>query len=69
MRANGYLPRVTERAGLFNYLWYWRSRMPHRKGQRCRVLILGGLNSALVQFEDGQRVVTSRYAVRKLTRL
>jgi len=45
-------------------VWFWRSRLPERKGQRCRVLARGNMNSVLVEFEDGQRVVTSRHAVR-----
>lgn len=48
-----------------DHIWYWRSRLPERKGQRCRVLVRGGMNNVLVEFEDGFRVVTSRYAVRK----
>lgn len=47
------------------HIWYWRKRLPERKGQRCRVLARGALNSILVEFHDGFRVVTSRYAVRK----
>jgi hypothetical protein len=32
-----------------------------RKGQRCRVLARGKLNSILVEFEpDGHKVITSR---------
>lgn len=50
----------------FEYLWHWRSRLPERKGQRCRVLVRSRrMNSAMVEFEDGYKVVTSRYAVRK----
>lgn len=50
----------------FDHVWYWRVRLPHRKGQRCRVLVRAKrMNSVLVEFEDGGRVVTSRYAVRK----
>lgn len=48
------------------HVWYWRSRLPERKGQLCRVLARGAMNSALVEFEDGFCVVTSRYAVRKV---
>lgn len=48
------------------YVWYWRVRLPDRKGQRCRVLARGRMNSVLIEFEDGYRVVTSRYAVRRL---
>jgi hypothetical protein len=49
------------------YLWHWRTRLPTRKGQPCRVLVRGGMNSVLVEFEDGQKAVTSRYAIRKLS--
>lgn len=49
-------------------VWYWRPswwRPVNRKGQRCRIVARGKLNSVLVEFEDGWRVVTSRYAVRR----
>lgn len=45
--------------------WFWRSRLPERKGSPCRVLARGKLNSVLVEFADGFKVITSRYAVRK----
>jgi len=45
--------------------WHWRARLPERKGQPCRVVARGVLNSVLVEFADGFRVVTSRYAVRR----
>ena len=48
------------------HLWYWRTRLPERKWHQCRVLARGKMNSALVEFEDGERVVTSRFAVRRL---
>lgn len=47
------------------YVWYWRTKLPERKGQRCRVLVRGKMNTILVQFEDGFMTTTSRYAVRK----
>lgn len=47
------------------HVWYWKSRLGTRKGQRCRIVARGALNSVLIEFEDGFRVVTSRYAVRK----
>jgi len=47
------------------YVWFWRKRLPGRKGQPCRVLVRGKMNSALVEFPDGYRVVTSRFAVRR----
>lgn len=50
----------------YDHIWFWKSRLPDRKGQKCRVLIKGKMNSILVEFEDGYRVVTSRFAVRKI---
>jgi len=48
-----------------DYVWFWRKRFPERKGQRCKVLVRGKMNSCLVEFEDGFRVITSRFAVRR----
>jgi len=50
---------------MFTHVWYWRKRLPDRHGQPCRILVRGKLNSCLVEFQDGYRVVTSRWAVRK----
>lgn len=38
-----------------------------RVGHRCRVVARGAMNSVMVEFEDGTRVVSSRYAVRRAT--
>jgi hypothetical protein len=52
-------------AVIYDHVWYWRSRLPERKGAPCRVVARSRrLGSVLVEFEDGFRVVTSRYAVR-----
>lgn len=41
-----------------------------RKGDRCRVVCRGKMNSALIEFEaDGYRVVTSRNGLRRTDRL
>lgn len=37
-----------------------------RKGQPCRVLVRGGLNSCLIEFPDGLKAVTSRNALRRV---
>ena len=51
----------------FDYIWFWKKKLPERKGQRCRVLIRSKrLNSVLVEFEDGFRTNTSRFAIRKV---
>lgn len=49
----------------FPYRWRVHTRLPHRFGQRLRVLIRGGMNSCLVEFQDGFRAVTSRNYMRK----
>ena len=51
--------------GRMKYYWRVSTRLPERKGQRCNVLIRGKMNSCLVEFEDGYRVVTSRNYIRK----
>ena len=38
-----------------------------RKGQKCRCLARGTMNSCLLEFEDGGRMVTSRNALKKST--
>ncbi len=48
------------------HTWFWRTRLPERKGQPCRVLARGSMNTILVEFADGFRVFTSRYAVRRI---
>lgn len=53
----------------FDRAWFWKSRLPERKGQRCRILARGAMNSCLVEFADGFKVVTSRFAVRRLPQL
>lgn len=47
------------------YRWHWRARLPERRGQLFRLLATGRLNSCLIEFEDGWRVITSRNALRK----
>ena len=47
------------------HTWRWRKYLPDRYGQACRILVTGAMNSALVEFGDGARYVTSRYAVRR----
>lgn len=48
------------------YYWRVRTRLPERFGQRCKVLVRGKMNSCLVEFADGYKVVTSRNYVRKI---
>jgi len=48
----------------YNYIWFWKKKLPDRKNKKCRVLVRGGMNSILIEFKDGLKVVTSRFAVR-----
>jgi hypothetical protein len=48
-----------------DHVWRWRSRLGERQGQACRVVARGAMNSILVEFADGYRAITSRYAVRR----
>lgn len=59
------LDKVNSGAGGQWYIWRVRTRLPNRKGTRCQVLARGKMNSCLVQFEDGYKVVTSRNYLRK----
>ncbi len=51
-------------AQVMTHIWFWKSRLPDRKGQPCKVLARGKMNNILVEFVDGYKVVTSRFAVR-----
>lgn len=53
----------------FELIYFWKPtpmRPIDRKGQPCRILARGAKNSVLVEFEDGFKVITSKYAVRSL---
>lgn len=45
------------------YIYRWDRQ--GRRGQPCRVLARGTMNSCLVEFADGYRMVTSRNAIRR----
>lgn len=52
-------------AQVYLYRWGGIYFAGARKGHRCRVLWRGGMNSCLVEWEDGSRDVVSRNALRK----
>jgi len=43
-----------------------RDHQASRKGERCKLLAVGGRDSALIRFEDGYTVITDRKGLRKL---
>ena len=51
------------------YIWRVRTRLPERYMTPCKLLTRGKMNSCLVEFEDGYRVVTSRNYLMKLETL
>lgn len=56
---------VTETA--YDHVWRSRTHLTHRAGQALRVVIVGTLNNALVEFDDGFRCVTSCFGYRRIT--
>lgn len=57
------MPDADPRA--MTHVWFWRTNLPERKGEPCRVVARGRMNSVCVEFADGVRHIVSRYAVRK----
>lgn len=47
------------------YIYRWNRQ--GRKGEVCRVLCRGAMNSCLLEFADGFKMVTSRNALKKLS--
>lgn len=50
----------------FDYVYRWKNNEMREKyfGRRCRIVAHGARHSVLVEFENGERTVTGRYAVR-----
>lgn len=50
-----------------DYPYYWRvkRRRPDLFRVPCRVLVRGGMNSALIETVEGERIVTSRNYLRR----
>jgi hypothetical protein len=53
---------------VYNRYWRVKTKLPERFGQRCRILRsdLARKKLCIVQFEDGQKIVTSRFFIRKV---
>lgn len=53
---------------MFPYVFVWGNNEVRAslKGRACRVVARGKMNTCLLEFEDGARVVTSRNAIRRL---
>ena len=64
---DGAIPSRVERLTPALYRWAWRTRLPGRYGQTCKLLARGAMNSCLLEFPDGYRVITSRSGLRRLS--
>jgi hypothetical protein len=52
----------------YPYIWHWKPnalRTLDRKGQRCRIVCRGAMNTVMLEFEDGYRVTTSGNGLRR----
>lgn len=61
-------PDAGGRMTAFPYVYRWNRPdvgPRSRKGQPCAVTARGKMNSIRVEFADGFKMITSRYAVRK----
>jgi hypothetical protein len=58
---------MTAIQAIYRYVYHWANNAKRAalKGRRCRVVARGAMNSALVEFEDGQREIVSRNALRR----
>lgn len=56
---------MTESLYPYVYNWHNNEKRATLKGRHCRVLARGALNSALVEFENGQREIISRNALKR----
>lgn len=57
---------MQESAIVYKYLYTWgnNAKRATLKGRSCRSLVFGKKNSVLIEFENGQREVVSRYSIR-----
>jgi hypothetical protein len=51
---------------MYRFVWKNNPRRETLYGRACRVVTRGKMNSALVEFENGQREIVSRNALRRL---
>jgi hypothetical protein len=51
---------------IYRYAWGNNPKRAKMKNRVCRLLAVGKMGSALIEFADGQKEITSRRALRKL---
>jgi hypothetical protein len=50
----------------YQYAWKNNDKRESLYGKECKIIYRMRMNSALVEFEDGEKVVISRNALRKV---
>jgi len=50
----------------YKYFWGNNPKRATMKGRVCRIIATGKMGSVLIEFENGQREISSRRAIRKL---
>jgi hypothetical protein len=63
--ARGEKPPLSPEDYPYVFTWGNNSKRATLKGRRCRIIGRLKMNSAMVEFENGQREVISRNALRK----
>lgn len=48
------------------HFWRLRATLPERRGEPCRIVAVGRMNTIQIAFADGVNHIVSRYAVRRL---
>jgi hypothetical protein len=50
------------------HIYIWGNNAVRKKwqGKKCRILVSGGRNTCLIEFENGEHLNTSRRALRKI---
>lgn len=50
---------------IYRYTWGNNEKRKALKGKRCKLIACGALNSVLIEFENGKKVVSDRRALRR----
>ncbi len=53
---------------MYKYVWGNNMKRKTYKGRICKVLAKGKMNSICIEFENGERTITSRYAIRNMNK-
>jgi hypothetical protein len=59
------MDKKAKRDMVYVYKWKNNEKRLSMYGRKCKVIVRGRANSALVEFEDGQREIISRNAIKK----